>query len=388
MQVICPKEKCTGCWACVNACPKECISMEIGQLGHLFPLIDSERCIDCKLCEKVCPSNHFQEQHTPLHTYAAFAKKQDIYKTSTSGGAAAVISKQMIDDGGIVYGCSCEENIEINHVRIKEECDLIKLRGSKYVQSNILSCFKEAKNDLNQGKKVLFIGTPCQIAGLKSFLRKPYENLLTVDLICHGVPSQSYLREHLKGVLGDVKIDNVIFREGTNDYVVVVVVDGQPLYKSNLWKNRYEDDYINSFIDGFTYRPSCHTCQYATSKRVSDITIGDFWGIGDDLGVSHKYGLSCVLTNTEKGVDYVDKISSQLYIYERSLEEAVAGNAQLRHPQNYDIKIKVFLVLQKFFGISKAYRIMTYDKKHNWYRYPVIGFLLNKFIRLLNRLFC
>ena len=389
MRVICSEDKCTGCWACYNACPKECISMKVGILGHLFPVIDTKKCINCKLCEKICPSNHPLEKDSPKHTYAAFAKQNAIYSTSTSGGAAAVLSRQILDEGGIVYGCTCKENVEITHIRVTDKSDLDKLRGSKYVQSDISFCYKQAKQDLIEGNKVLFIGTPCQIAGLKAFLRKPYDNLLTVDLICHGVPSQSYLRDHLKSKVTSDKIDNVIFREGTNDYVVVVVVvDGKPVYKSNLWKNRYGDDYINAFIDGFTYRPSCHSCQYATMSRVSDITIGDFWGIGDDFVVPHQFGLSCVLANTDKGVGYVNNISDQLNIYERTLDEAVAGNAQLRHPQGYNFKIKVFLLLQKYFGISKAYRIMTYDKRHDWYRNSIIGFLLNKSLGILNRFFC
>lgn len=388
MREICPKEKCTGCWACFNVCPKNCISMEIGSLGHLFPVIDSKKCINCKLCEKICPSNHPLEKHPPLHTYAAFAKQSDIYATSTSGGVAAVISNMILEEDGIVYGCSCQKNAIVTHIRVDDKRDLEKLRGSKYVQSSILSCYKSVRQDLMQGKQVLFIGTPCQIAGLKAFLRKPFNNLLTIDLICHGVPSQAYLHEHLRKVVGTDKIDNVIFREGTNDYVVVVVVDGRAVYKTNLWKNRYEDEYINAFIDGFTYRPSCHNCQYATRARVSDITLGDFWGIGKDFEVSHKFGLSCILTNTDKGVNYVNKISNQLNIYERSLDEAVAGNAQLRHPQGYNIKIKIFLSLQKYLGISMAYRMMTYDKKHNWYRIPIVGFLLNKTIGILNRIFC
>lgn len=376
MKEICLQDKCTGCWACVNACPKSCISMVEGELFHLFPAIDQSRCVDCGLCVKTCPANHPVAKEMPLNTYASLAKDATEYKTSTSGGAAAVLTRKAIAEGGVAYGCAFHDKSEVGHVRIDRASDLYQLKGSKYVQSSIGHAYRKAKADLAQGRKVVFFGTPCQVAGLKNFLRKPYDNLLTVDLICHGVPSLGYLRRHLKRVTGYDHYDSVKFREGNGMYVVVVVVDKAEAYRSDLWNHRYEDTYYNAFIDGYTYRRSCHACPYADAKRVSDITVGDFWGLKDDLPVVHREGLSCILANTPKGKVWIDAVANDMHLFERNLDESVAGNAQLRAPLTLSRRMKVFMRLQRFVGIDRAYRLCEYDHIH-----PRVGKLLKIFKR-------
>ena len=186
----------------MNVCPKDAITLvEQDPLGHIYPLIDSTKCIDCHLCEKTCPANHPKDLHTPIAAYAAVSRDYDDLMTSSSGGASSVMATAIIKQGGVVYGCVQENYRDIRHQRIHSLTDVHKLKGSKYVQSNINYIFKDVLADLKRGVPVLFSGTPCQIAGLRAYLRKDYENLYLVDLVCHGVPSQQLLQENVESML-------------------------------------------------------------------------------------------------------------------------------------------------------------------------------------------
>lgn len=382
MNQVCELKNCTGCWACVNTCPKHSISMSVGALGHLFPKIDASTCVDCGLCQKACPVNHPVQKSLPIHTYAAWAKDDEEYKTSTSGGIGSVLARKVIRDGGIVYGCAFLRDFDVRHIRVGNEDDLVLLKGSKYVQSSIKDTYSKVKEDLQSKLKVLFIGTPCQVAGLKNYLRKDYENLYIVDLICHGVPSIEFLRQHVKEKTGGDKVDYVRFREGNGMYLVSVV-NGNEVYRSNLWRQRYQDEYYNAFIDGFSYRDSCHTCHYAGKERISDITIGDFWGLNDDLPIEHKNGISCVLVNTDRGSSFFDSIRPALNWYERDLEEAVKGNDQLRAPKGIGRRASLFKYLSNIMSLSKAYRVVEFDHRHKLHEIPV----LNKVLHLTRKVF-
>lgn len=249
-KTICPEEQCTGCATCMNKCPKQCITMQEGTLGHLFPQIDATQCIHCDLCVKVCPANHPIIGTYPLKVYAGRIKNIDEYKSSTSGGIATALSQYVIEQGGIVYGAACMEEIDIRHIRIEKKEDLQLLKGSKYVQSGIHNTYKNVLIDLKNNLLVLFIGTPCQIAGLKAFLGKEYQSLLLVDLICHGVPSLSFLKQHIQTIIGNKKVKRVVFREDNECILSLIAPDQSILYRSDLWKNRFEDLYYNTFIDG------------------------------------------------------------------------------------------------------------------------------------------
>lgn len=359
---ICRKEDCTGCWSCVNICSHNAIFMEEGKLGHLYPRINSDKCINCGVCVKVCPVNNPHKLYNPKKAYAGWDKNENEYKTSTSGGVASAFSKFIISNGGVVYGCACLENIDIKHIRIVTVDDLKKLKGSKYVQSSIYDSYRLVKKDLGEGREVLFIGTPCQIAGLKSFLRKEYENLYLVDLICHGVPSLAFLKQHVYNVTRSKEISNVKFRDGNGLYLLLLLLHDKVIYKRYLWSERYKDTYINTFMDGFTYRDSCYDCPYANSKRVSDITIGDFWGLKNKLPLSHPYGCSCILPITPKGEKLLDNINTNFNLFERELKEAIDGNDQLRHPKFKDSRIKIFRKISPILGISITYRLLILDR--------------------------
>ncbi len=368
MKLICNKKDCTGCGLCAARCPKQCIEMKPGFLGHLYPEINQDKCIDCKLCQKGCPSLQDIESSYPKKAFAAWSKDDEDYVTSTSGGAASVLSQYVISKGGVVYGCSVLPNIQIAHIRVDNLEALHLLKGSKYVQSQIKGIIPQLRKDVKDGLPVLFIGTPCQVAAIKQLYKTIPDNLYLVDIICHGTPSNKFLKDYIQK---DLKIDaarvtNVKFRL-PDAFSLCVFEKDKLLYKSNnLWTHRYEDLYYNTFIDGFTYRDSCFSCNYAIPERISDITIGDFWGLGNEVSdkeiPEHKNGISCVLPITEKGMQLVEAIRHYLNIYERPVSEAINGNDQLRHPKSKDWRISMFQKIKNLTGLKAAYYIMVADK--------------------------
>lgn len=354
------RNQCTGCFACVIACPKQCIQISSGKLLHLYPRIEEDKCIECNFCRKICPNNINFDFNAPTNTYACWANDKREYLSSASGGIGSVLSRLIINRGGVVYGCSCESGIDIRHIRVDSLSNIDKLKGSKYVQSDIRGCYQAIKTDVFCNRLVLFIGTPCQIAAIKSFLGKEYENLLLVDIICHGVPSRDLLYTHIKGITNLSDCDKIKFREG-NDFTMTVENDCHLVYKTNLWKERYKDFYYNAFMDGYTYRDSCYECKYAGPKRISDITIGDFWGLGHDVEYDKKNGISCVLVNTHKGMLYFDQIRDSIHCVERTLQEAINGNDQLRGPKLKTFRIRIFRVLHNWVGNKNAYSLLEFD---------------------------
>lgn len=363
MKVICDYKDCTGCGLCAARCPKHCIEMKSGFLGHLYPVIDQEKCINCKLCQKGCPSLQYIDCSYPKKAYAAWAKDARDYVTSTSGGAASVLSQYIVSLGGVVYGCSVLPNIQISHIRVDKMEDLHLLKGSKYVQSQIEFIIPQLRNDVKQGVPVLFVGTPCQVAAIKQLYRTMPDNLYLVDIICHGTPSNQFLKDYIQRNLkiDAARVTNVKFRL-PDAFSLCVFEKDKLLYKSNnLWTHRYEDLYYNTFIDGYTYRNSCFSCHYAKSNRVSDITIGDFWGLGKEISdkdiPEHKNGISCVLPITDKGMLLVNAIRHSLNLYERPVTEAINGNDQLRAPKAINNEIKRFRALCHLFSIKRSYQM-------------------------------
>lgn len=333
------KLHCTACGACVQKCPKQCISFVKTELGHLIPHIDTANCINCGLCEKVCPIDEEQFTREKQKVYAAVNKNEEVLKASTSGGFFTALAEYVLERSGVVYGCSFEDSFQASHIRVQQKEYLSKLRGSKYLQSNTNNTFKEAQQDLQAGRLVLYTGTPCQIAGLKSFLGKPFENLLTVDIVCHGVGSQAYFdryMEYLTAKKGPIK--DLHFRDkefaGWSCGGVVILDGGKSNRKdTHLSYYDYNNYYYYYFLNSDIYRDSCYTCKYANTNRLGDFTMGDFWGVERyNLSLDTQNGCSLVIANTLKAQEIMREMTGALDMAEVTMDQATKANAQLIHP--------------------------------------------------------
>lgn len=322
MNQICELKNCTGCFACMNICPKGAISNNDG-----YPLINNDLCVDCEGCKKICPVLNPIKMNNPLKVYAVWSKKEKDQKNSSSGGAAAVFTEYMLSKNNVVYG-SASMNGTVKHICVDNRETAELLRGSKYVQSDIGTIYKDVKNKLNNGKEVLFIGTPCQVAGLKNFLKKDYSTLFTIDLICHGTPPIKYLKEHLASQTKK-EWTSVMFR-GQFDYFLTAFMNDKIVYQ----KQRFHDLYFMAFLEALTFRKNCYQCIYAKPTRVSDITIGDFWGLNRNLLKNSYNGrISLLITNTKKGEAFFERNKVDFVWEERTIEEAVnPSQGNLIHP--------------------------------------------------------
>lgn len=329
-------EHCTGCEACIQICPQKCISTQQGEFDFLYPVVDEDRCIDCHLCEKVCPIDKDVSAPEDQKAYAAVNKDKKVLVNSTSGAAFSALSDHVLGQNGVVYGCAMD-GMKVHHVRIDNLRNLKRLRGSKYVQSRIGNVFKEAEADLQEGRKVLFSGTPCQIAGLKYYLRKEYENLITVDIVCHGVGSQAYFDKFLDSLnQTDRKVKEVRFRSkkytGWSCSSGELITENQDGEKKSSPFYYHRNYYYRFFLAGDIYRKSCYSCKYANLNRVSDITLGDFWGVERlKLPLDTYYGCSLVIVNSQKGADFFNAVG-ELNSVPVKIEDAIRDNAQLTHP--------------------------------------------------------
>lgn len=368
------KTECCGCNACAEICPKHCITMVADAKGFLYPKVDTAACIECGVCERVCPLRKENIRlNAPLKAFAAWNEDESEYLASSSGGAAQVFSSYIIKQGGVVYGCT-SESMHIRHIRVDSLSELSKLQGSKYVQSDVRGLFSQVKADTQAGKPVLFIGTPCQVAGLKNYIRRIPENLYLVDLICHGVPSQQMLHEHINHILNGRSAVQLSFSKGQL-YCIEITSRCGTVYSSEP----YGDAYFKSFLNGLTYRDSCYHCPFARKERASDITIGDFWGLRDAASLPLKNnggGISVLLPSTEKGEMLINAIKAKMYIFERSVEEAVTGNDQLQSPVKDCLQNKMFRALYTILPFDQSVFIATANHK------------IRTFLKIIRRKIC
>ena len=359
---VCPINKCLGCHACYNVCTHHAIEMSEDELGHLYPVIDNAKCVSCSLCRLSCPVNNKPVLVYPSKCFAvALSDESDLLK-SASGGAATAMMRTFTQNGGVVYGCSGEDIFNVRHVRIDNVMDVEKLRGSKYVQSYVGDIYQKVKLDLQDCRECFFIGTPCQIAGLKSYLRRDYPNLVTADLVCHGVPSQKMLTENVRNYTSEkdgckVKISfrrKIGSRSKLNSARIEYgwFMQNQPY--SNLNRKFYNDSYMFGFLQCLTFRDCCYTCRYATSARCADITFADFWGLGDDVQFEKGLGVSLCLVNSEKGQKLIEQIRPFAKVVERDIVEAIKGNGQLQRPSRMNSKRTIFKQLYPIYGLKKS----------------------------------
>lgn len=338
------KTQCCGCNACLNVCPQKAISIQEDEDGFVYPSIDSNICVNCGLCRQVCEYRKKEKASATSKSvvYAAKGKNRTLTSKSSSGGVFATLAQIAINDGGIVFGCALElvgGEYVAHHISIEDIKNLWRIQGSKYVQSNIGDAYTRAKKALDIGKFVLFSGTPCQIAGLKSYLKKDYDNLLTVDLVCHGVPNSRLFNSYIKFEESKIggTISEISFRNKTDFRITIrYSVMGKERIKripSSL------SSFYNFFLRGDIYRENCYSCKYASPERVSDLTLGDYWGFSavhpdakKRRNLKEKDGVSCVLLNTKKGKNFFLKHEDFFECLESDFDKASRFNGQLLRP--------------------------------------------------------
>lgn len=327
---LCDHNQCTVCGACVNICPKQCISYKENIYGFLYPYIDSDLCISCGKCISVCHAINDITKNYPQNAYAVWSNDTEDRRTSTSGGAASVFYKQMLKIGGYCYGATYDNNLNVVIRGYRDE-RIIEFKNSKYVHSDMMESYKEIESLLYNNERVIFIGLPCQVAALKTYIKNDYDNLITVDLICHGTPPNKYLAEHIEMINSKTnkKIDTIRFRND-NEFFFMAFLNNKKVYS----KHKEIDTYLLSFFDALTYHEACYDCKYANPNRVSDITIGDFWGLGSEIPFNYPYSgaISLVLINTHKGHKFFQNTKSNIFYEQRTVEEAIKGNDQLNKP--------------------------------------------------------
>lgn len=382
------KKDCCGCTACASVCPKQCIALKADDLGCLYPEVNEKICIDCALCVKVCPFIKPSDISAPVICFAACNVDDEQLMKSSSGGVFISLSKKIIDNGGVVFGASFNQDWSVSHRSAQTNADVEPMMTSKYLQSQMEDCYRETKSFLNQGKEVLFTGTPCQIAGLKHFLRKDYPNLLTVEVICHGVPSpavwQKYLEETFARPKGGhagkntvspkspnekiLEIESINFRDkrlGWKKFGFAVVprIAAGDAKNSVLPSNEQffepfgKNAYMRAFLRNWSLRPSCYDCKAKCGSSHADLTIGDFWGIEKtDLGIDVQRGTSCVICRSEKGY-YSIKSCSDLRIIESDYQSILAGNSSIEKSVPFTDNAKRF---QRRFPRWGFYKTMDY----------------------------
>lgn len=330
------KIHCTGCSACCDICPVNAITMQSNNEGFLYPNINEDICIKCGKCMKICNKTNDKEIFAkPVKVYAAINKDKEKLLKSSSGGLFSVIADYILSQNGMIAGCIFDENLIARHI-VTDKPDLINnMRGSKYVQSDTTHVYQRIASLLREGKKILFTGTPCQVAGLKAYLGHIPENLITIDLVCHGVPSPGLLEKHIKWRQSKLKgkIIGLSFRnksrinKGTY-YLMKLSCENKTQYIYS-----WQDPYFQAFLQGQDLRESCYTCPYAKTERVGDITLADYWTASDlHPSLNCKNGVSLLLINTINGQKILSCVKNKLDIIPTFIDEAVKSQGNLIHP--------------------------------------------------------
>lgn len=358
MKHICLKgnEYCSGCEACANACTHNAISMKPDWRGFLYPIVDQSKCVNCSLCQKVCPANIKQSQSFVFDEAAVYIDKdRRALMRASSGGAFGAMARYVLAQGGVVFGCSMNDDYEVRFISVDNEDDLEKLHGSKYVQSKVGLIYRQVKEVLMSGRVALMCACPCHIAGLKSYLHKDYKNLITMDLICHGVPSQPYFRDYVKDLLSRKAKNGITTFRFRHKEETCCETQHTTSSKKNVYVGFHNKDfYMTYFLWGKGYRESCYKCRYPGAKREGDFTIGDFWNNKNaKLPIDVSNGSSIVFFNTEKAKQLKHVFQKNAtFVPVDSFEMAMGPNGgQMKHPSKTDIRSKLIYVMYRMFGL-------------------------------------
>ena len=356
------RQNCTGCAACASICPTNSIIMSEDKEGFLQPHIDTKTCVSCHKCEKTCPIISPIEILTNFETqaFAAINKDETIRMRSSSGGIFHALAKWTIEQRGVVFGARFNDCWEVVHGYTETIEGLEPFMRSKYVQSCIGNTYKQTMQFLQEGRHVLYTGTPCQIVGLKAYLgNKHYDNLVAVDIICHGVPSPKVWKKYLRdSIVGD-KVVDINFRDksdGWKDFRCVITTD-----TSTRSERMRENMFVRGFLDNVYLRRSCYVCQFKKLHRVSDMTIGDFWGVQNICPeMDDNKGTSAVLVHTEKGLSLLEQISAEVSVLSQNVSDVVSGN---------------IMMIESAHKTSKRNRFFMYSL---WLPFNRLGFTINK----------
>lgn len=312
MREIVSKNKCVGCGLCSNICPKQCINMENDREGFWYPEIEASKCVDCGLCKQRCPIQN-ETVRCKVSSYWAKIRDKELLQHSSSGGVFSWAAKKILEAGGVVFGARYDEDMHVYHDYIERIEDLYLLQKSKYVQSDIAKSYKDCQKFLDSQRQVLFVGTPCQIAGLKAYIKGDVDNLLTMDLICSGVASPKVWDEYLKYLRKrkNEKIVNIDMRDKRHSWERFNF--SVSYYGGEEYTDCYSNDlYCKAFINKLINRPSCYDCKFVGERHLSDFTIGDLWGMTDILGHYDDEGSSVIIANSEKGQAFFDRYNNDL----------------------------------------------------------------------------
>ena len=350
------KKNCCGCHACFNICPQNAILMIEDENGFKIPKIDKRLCVNCGLCEKVCPIIKDVKIENEPEAYAMYNIDEQNRKNSSSGGIFSLLSKEILHLNGVVFGAKFNDKFEVEHDFIENEESLYMFMSSKYVQSTIGDNYKKVKDFLENGRYVLFSGTPCQIEGLKAFLNKDYARLYTQDIICHGVPSPMVWKKYLeyREEKDGKKPQEINFRnkeKGWKEYETYFK------YNDGEYRKNHKNDYfMNTFLSNLCLRESCYDCKFKKKNRISDITLGDFWGIDKVISnFSDNKGVSLVIVNSIKGKELFEKIKCKCKFEKTDLNEAIKYNPSMIKSSEKPKNRKVFLERIK----SESFELIT-----------------------------
>lgn len=365
MKEITETKRCTGCTTCANVCPKKAIKMIENKEGFLYPTIDKEKCVNCGLCKKKCPINSLNENKSTNKCYVGYDKNTDrILDKASSGNIFELLANYILREKGIVIGAAFNENNELKHIVINNVKDLKKLKGSKYLQSDLNDIISYLKN-ISSDKMILFAGTPCQVAAVKNVIKK--DNLFCVDIICHGVPSPKLFKKYI------VELENKV-NDKVIDYNFRSKVTGWDSYSNTIeFKNktksmfRFNNPYMKLFLSNVCLRESCYNCKFKLGNKYSDITLGDFWGIKNyykDMYNNNK-GVSAIIINTSKGEKLFNEIVDEINYRECDIKEIVIGNTSLTNSCQRPESRNVFFEemnrssikkLEKKYGLKISYK--------------------------------
>ena len=320
-------DQCTGCGACKDICPRQAIVFRDDAEGFPSPWIEVDRCVHCGLCEKACPALHPPQKHTILEAYAAQIKDREALKASTSGGVFTELSREILKNHGVVFGCIWDEAYNAVIVKAESEAEIIPMRGSKYVWSNASDAYPQVREALETGNPVLFTGTPCQVSGLRNYLQRDWPNLYTLDFLCGGAPSPMAFQAYLKTITHSIPLNrlDLKFRDKEKYGVGIHITYQGP--KKRVYQTYDENPYFFSYVIKAVHRLPCYHCQYGYNERVSDFTMGDYWGVEDyHTEFDIKAGVSILLVNTEKGKKMVDAVKERMQLVPTKIEDIAVQN--------------------------------------------------------------